>query len=93
MKTYNKISAEEAVEERVGPMSRKERRLRRYWGMLICEWCGRWTDLNLGQMSYYEWEEYVDKNPYVMCSREQCKKERSDAGIGTKWNGTDLVFA
>jgi hypothetical protein len=78
---------EETIEQREGPMSRKERRLRRFSGLLLCEWCNKWTHLGLPHMKYDEWKEYVEDHPYIMCKRPQCIKERQDAAIGEFWNG------
>jgi hypothetical protein len=62
-------------------MNRAERKTRKHFGQLSCEWCGKWTHIWKGvpqtEQNLRMWHDKREGKQYY-CKRPSCKAARSE---------------
>jgi hypothetical protein len=70
------------------PRSPSERRALRERGTLRCWWCNTRTEVRpgfrWGQVSLFEWREYVAEHQPFFCSRPNCVAHRRECGAAAQ---------
>lgn len=67
-------------------LTREEKRIARYKGCMLCQWCNRWTEVDSpdahepGRKGLDLWLKYVDSHPMFNCRRPTCVEARRQAG-------------
>lgn len=59
----------------------QRRRLRRFRGLLRCEWCGRYGEVVPGfrwsNYTFGEWVEFASRHRIWLCHRDKCRHLRA----------------